>query len=48
VACLAHGEHGVLLGSHEGRLRALTLEQVGSRQKDLDAELLLIAQTLRD
>jgi 6-phosphofructokinase 1 len=48
VACLAHNEHGVLLGLHEGRLRAQALEHVASRQKDLDPELLLIAQALRD
>lgn len=48
VACLAHGEHGVLLGPREGALRALQLEQVGGRGKDLDAELLLIARALRD
>lgn len=48
VACLAHGEHGVLLGPHEGRLRAQPLEHVAARRKDLDPELLLIAQALRD
>lgn len=48
VACLAHGEHGVLLGLHQGRLRAQPLDQVAGRRKDLDPDLLLLARMLRD
>ncbi len=48
IACLAHGEHGQLLGLHQGLLRGLPLDQVAGRVKDLDPQLLLIARALRD
>lgn len=46
VQCLEAGEHGVLVGLREGRIKPTPLEEVAGRKKELDLDLFELAPTL--
>jgi 6-phosphofructokinase 1 len=46
TSCLAHGEHGVLVGMRHGTVARTPLHEVVAGRKELDVSLLALARTL--